>query len=133
MDHLETLAETLRYYVPVLEADGLESVRAYAQQVKDALEEDTTIPQQLRIHAHEVIGHLLWCVDTYDLVGDFILAEAVERLAATIVRVAANSSPENRSKVWGPVAQNIYWPFVLNLVSAIPAQALAILALGPGH
>lgn len=89
LEHLQNLAEMLRYYVPVVQNTGLETVKAYAEGVKAALEDDDSIPQQLRIHAHEVIQHLLWCVDHYNVAGDFILAEAVERLAATIVRVAA--------------------------------------------
>jgi hypothetical protein len=61
LDHLQNLAGAMRLYVPVLQPNGLDSIRDYAQRVKDALQEDTSIPRQLRIHAHEVIEHLLWC------------------------------------------------------------------------
>lgn len=132
LEHLQNLAEMFRYYVPALQPNGLDSIRNYAQQIKDALVADTSLPEQLRIHAHEVILHLLWCADHYDIVGDFILADAVERLAATIVRVAANSSEENRTNVWSRFANTFVWPFAVNLMAAIPSQALAQLALGSG-
>ena len=133
LDHLQNLAEAMRLYVPVLQPTGLESIRDYAQQVKDALQEDTSIPQQLRIHAHEVIEHLLWCVDRYNLVGDFILSEALERLAATVVRVASNSDEEHRGTWRTFFTTTFVWPFTVNMIAAIPSQALALLALGPGH
>lgn len=133
LEHLQNLAEMLRYYVPAVEPDGLAKLRTYADDIRAALRADTSIPEPLRIHAHEVIQHLLWCVDQYDLVGDFILADAVERLAAMIVHVGANSSEETRNTVWSWFANNIVWPFGVSMMAAIPSQALAQLALGPGH
>lgn len=131
LDHLQNLAEMMRYYVPVLQPNGLDSIRDYAQRVKDTLAQDASIPQQLHIHAHEVIEHLLWCVDRYNLVGDFVLSEALERLAATVVRVAANSNEENRGGWRSFFSMTFVWPFMVNMIAAIPSGALAQLALGP--
>lgn len=132
LEHLENLADALRDFVPTLEEGGLDRIRDYADEVSATLIADNSLPQELRLHSLEVVEHLKWCANQYDVVGDFDLQEALERLAATVVRVAANSDEENRNKVWGPVMSNWVWPFVTNMVAAIPSQALTMLALGPG-
>lgn len=132
LEHLENLADLLQGYVPAVRDGGLDEVSAYADLVANTLADDTSIPQNLRAHAMEVVGHLRWCVEKYSIVGDFELQEALERLAATVLRVAANSSDENKSTMWGPIMTNWVWPFATNMVAAIPASALVMLALGAG-
>ncbi|BBX39805.1 hypothetical protein MSIM_12560 [Mycobacterium simiae] len=127
LDHLQNLAEMLRYYVPTVTPDGLAALGNYVATVKAALEDDGSIPDPLRIHVLEVIEHLSWCVEKYDDVGDFLLAEAVERLAATVIRAAAGSADKGK---WRTVMDTFIWPFTVNVMAAIPGQALTMLALG---
>jgi len=74
-----------------------------------------------------VIEHLNWCIDNYSAVGDFDLSAAVEHLAATVIRVASTSRARER---WTFFLNNFVWPFSVNVVAAIPGNALAQLALG---
>ncbi|EPQ73151.1 hypothetical protein MMMB2_3923 [Mycobacterium marinum MB2] len=71
---------------------------------------------------------MLWCIDNYEIVGDFDLGEAVERLAATVVRVASASDQENLPK-WHVVINGFVWPFAINVLAAIPSAGLTQLAL----
>lgn len=132
LEHLETLADLLQNYVPAVRDGGLDEVTQYADLVAETLVADDSIPESLRLHAMEVVGHLRWCVDHYSIAGDFELQDALERLAATVLRVTLHSSEENRSRMWGPVMSNWVWPFVTNIVAAIPASALAMVALHSG-
>lgn len=132
LEHLENLADLLQSYVPAVRDGGLGEVSAFADLVAETLVNDTSLPQNLRAHAMEVVGHLRWCVEKYSMVGDFELQDALERLAATVLRVATNSSDENKSKMWGPVMSNWVWPFATNIMAAIPASALSMIALGTG-
>lgn len=132
LEHLETLADLLGNYVPAVKEGGLGEVSQYADLVAKTLADDDEVPDALRLHAMEVVAHLRWCVDNYAIAGDFELQDALERLAATVLRVTIHSSEENRSTMWGPVMSSWVWPFVTNIVSAIPASALTMLALGAG-
>lgn len=129
LEHLEHLADSLEDFVPTIREGGLDDLRDYADEITSLLDEDDTIDQLLRLHIGQVVAHLNWCIDNYERVGDFDLQEAVERLASAIVRAAANSSRKDR---WAAAADKWVWPFVMNVVSAIPSTALAQLALGGG-
>jgi hypothetical protein len=132
LEHLENLGEFMRNFVPVLEPDGVAKLNEYLTLVSQTLDEDTTLDPLLRQHAKLVVYHLAECLLHYEVVGDFQVQEAVDRLGATLVRVAANSSEENRTTLWRPVMTNFVYPFVVNTISAIPGAVLTMLALGPG-
>ena len=132
IDHLETLSSLLGHYVPTVKENGLDQIRAHADSVRSLLVSDDEIPEELRLHAAEVINHLLWCVDNYSIVGDFRLQDALERLNATLLRVVSTTTQEKREKMWGPVMTNFIWPFTTNIVAAIPSQVLTMWALGTG-
>jgi hypothetical protein len=62
-----------------------------------------------------------------------ILSEALERLAATVVRVASNSDEKHRGTWRSLFTTAFLWPFTVNMIAATPAQALDLLGLGPGN
>lgn len=127
LDHLENLADRLQDFVPTVKPDGLDQIRDYATKVDEALTEDDSIDPLLKLHARQVVAHLQWCIENYDKVGDFDLQEAIERLASSVLRAAANSTNESR---WRTVMDGWVWPFVVNVAAAIPGSALAQYALG---
>ena len=128
LEHLENLADRLDDFVPTLNPNGLDDIRGYADGIRDLLDEDDSLDDLLKLHVKQVIAHLNWCIDNYDAVGDFDLQEAVERLLAATVRATAESSRKDR---WIATAWNaVVWPFGVHMISAIPATALAQLALG---
>jgi hypothetical protein len=129
LDHLEGLADRLRDFVPTVNSGGLDQLRDYAASIGELLTEDDSIDDFFKLHARQVIAHLVWCLDNYDAVGDFDLQEAVERLTATIVGAAARSQRKDR---WATAASTFVWPFAVNVLAAIPGNALAQLALGSG-
>jgi len=127
LEHLENLAEFLRSYVPELKPTGEAELRGYVKLVQSTVEEDQSIPADLRIHLREVVSHLLRCLDEYETVGAFELQKALENLAATVLRTAANSG--NKSK-WKPTMDGFVWPFAVSVMSALPSAALAQLLPG---
>lgn len=132
LEHLENLADRLDDFVPTVRPGGLDDVRAYAEGIRTLIDEDDSIDALLKLHVKQVIAHLLWCVDNYDAVGAFDLQDAVERLASSILRAEANSKYKAK---WKAARDTWVWPFVVNVIAAIPGNALAQLALGPvlGH
>ncbi|WP_301120318.1 hypothetical protein [Mycolicibacterium fortuitum] len=130
LDHLESLADRLIDFVPTVKPGGLEEVREYVESIRQLLDEDQTITDpNLIMHVKRVIAHLMWCVDNYDAVGDFDLQEALERLAAAVVRAGAASGDKER---WRGHMDRWVWPFGVNAQGVIPATALGQLALGGG-
>jgi hypothetical protein len=127
LDHLENLADRLDDFVPKVRPGGLDDIRDYANGIRELLDEDDSIDELLKLHVRQVIAHLNWCIDNYAAVGDFDLQEAVERLASAVIRAAAASSQKDR---WKARMDTFVWPFVVNVIAAIPGNALAQLALG---
>jgi len=128
LEHLENLAGRLNDFVPVLNPNSLDDIRGYADGIRDLLDEDDSLDDLLKLHVKQVIAHLNWCIDNYGAVGEFDLQEAVERLLAATVRATAQSSRKER---WIATAWNeVVWPFGVHMIAAIPATALAQLALG---
>jgi hypothetical protein len=127
LEHLENLADRLEDFVPTVNPGGLDDIRAYASRIRTLLDEDDSVDEMLKLHVRQVIAHLNWCVDNYDAVGDFDLQEAVERLLAATVRATAASGWKDR---WIATMNTVVWPFGVHMIAAIPATALAQLALG---
>ena len=127
LDHLENLADRLDDFVPTVRPGGLDELRDYANGIRELLDDDDSINELLKLHIKQVVAHLTWCIDNYNAVGDFDLQEAVERLASAILRAYAASS--NKEK-WSDAAKTWVWPFVVNVIAAIPSSALTQLALG---
>lgn len=124
MNTLEMLAERLEDVVPPVEDGGLAAITEYLDGVCSILEDDSSIPLDLRAHINEVIDHVRSCVDNYSEVGDFSLQDALERLAGAVVRGAANSA--NPSK-WKTFVTNFVWPFGVNMLAALPQAGLVAL------
>ncbi len=128
LEHLENLADRLDDFVPTVRPGGLDDIRSYAEGIGQLLDEDDTIANDLlKLHVKQVIAHLNWCIDNYNAVGDFDLQEAVERLASSMIRAAAASGHKDW---WKARMDTFVWPFVVNVIAAIPGNALAQLMLG---
>ncbi|MDQ2638069.1 MAG: hypothetical protein M3Y83_14470 [Actinomycetota bacterium] len=127
LDHLQNLSAWFRTLVPTVQAGGLDSLREFADGAEAVLADDDSIDPLLKRHVQSVIEHLAWCIDRYDEVGDFELREAVDRLIAAMVTTAARSKKKDGWRDW---MNTFVYPFSVNMVSAIPAQAVVQLALG---
>lgn len=126
IDHLETLAERLQDVVPTLQEGGIAQILEYTNGIAQTVAEDESLPVQLRSHINDVIAHVRWCAENYDIVGDFSLDDAIERLNGAVVRGAANSSHPGR---WTKIMNTFVYPFVVNAVAALPAAGLQIAAV----
>lgn len=133
LENLEHLADRLGDLVEKLQPGGLDTVRAYTDGVSALLDQDESIQDaSLRRHLRQVIAHVNWCVENFDAVGEFNLQEALERLAAAMIRVAANSDQKPR---WRDKMDTVVWPFVTGTAASIaasPATLAITAALGGG-
>lgn len=132
LEGLDHLGDRLDDIVAKIQPGGLDQLRGYADSARALLDEDEDLDPLLKQHVRQVIAHLVWCIDNYAAVGDFALEDAVERLISCIVRTAATFEKDdtaNRSK-WKEWMDRIAWPFAVNIVAAIPSNALSQLALG---
>ncbi len=127
IDFLEALAGVLDDYVPKVVTGGIEQLRSYVSTVREALDSDESIPATMKLHIRQVISHLEWCIDHYEVAGDFELQIATERLAAVVVRATGASNNRDR---WRKVYDVWVWPFAVNMLASIPSAALAHLTIG---
>jgi hypothetical protein len=133
LENLELLADRLDSLVPVIQDGGLDQLRAYAQEANDIIDADGDVPPMLKMHVKQVITHVFWCINNFDAVGEFDLQDAIQRLLGammTAAKTADMSGPmKDRWKTW---LNGLVFPFSVNVMSAVPAQALVQLMLGAG-
>lgn len=127
LDQLQSLAAWFKALVPTVTDGGLDTLRKYAEESLQVLADDDSIDDLVKQHVEQVAAHLIWCVDHYREVGDFSLREAADRLIAAMVTTAARSRHKERWRQW---MNTFTYPFTVNVISAIPAQAVVQLALG---
>jgi hypothetical protein len=127
LDHLATLSRALKTIVPEADTTQFDKVRSFIDNIDNLLSEETSIPGELRMHLNDVLDHARWCLDNYEIIGDFKLQEALERLAVAVMRGAWHSDSKEK---WRDTFTTWVWPFVVNIASALPCQALTLLALG---
>lgn len=126
LENLDHLADRLGDLVQKIEPGGLDTVRDYVSSVRELLDSDHSVQDfSLRQHLLQVIAHVNWCLDNFKAVGEFNLQEAIERLAAAMIRVTAHSKQKDR---WRDVLNNVVWPFATNAAASI-AVAPATLAI----
>ncbi|QAY05778.1 peptidase [Gordonia phage Vasanti] len=128
LDHLETLSGRLDETVPTFTEDGLEAVGAFVSDAAALLNEDQSIPKDLRDHLTGVLLHVQRCVSEYDLTGDYAAARAIDELLATLGRVQNASSEPGK---WKTLLNGLVYPFASSAAANIATNP-ALLQLIPG-
>ncbi|GAA3342988.1 hypothetical protein GCM10017714_33730 [Curtobacterium pusillum] len=129
MGMLQLLANEMRAFVPVLDAEAQDRISDLVHEVLEAVKADDSLPVELREHIATLIIQVEQCLADYEIRGDFALREAVERLLAN-VRIASDRSnePDRWSRVWDEFAV----PILAGLVVELPSIGLAIAQLSIG-
>lgn len=108
LDVLENLADALDQIVPTYTEQGLTRVSKVLEGASAALDADGSLPTNLRRHITSLLKHAQQCMDEYDLVGDFELQKAVDRLIVAINAAASASS--SMSSAWETLREDMVWP-----------------------
>ncbi|BBZ74386.1 hypothetical protein MPRS_54790 [Mycobacterium paraseoulense] len=131
LDHLQTLASWLDDYLPKADAAGLERTGRLVDDVLNAVNDDDSLPADMKIHLRQMCDQLRWCLDGYSQTGDFELKVAIDRLLITVGQSAQHSSTF-RDKVTVVVNTFVY-PFVVGTLAQVTGGAiLSVLGLSGG-
>ncbi|MBW0294022.1 hypothetical protein ATN37_25510 [Rhodococcus sp. MH15] len=94
LDTLEALIEVIGSLVPVASQQERSSISDLVTEILEALHEDIQMPNELKAHLFAVAEHCRRCIDEYEILGDFALRQAVDRLYAELARAEASGSTD---------------------------------------
>ncbi|WP_336818927.1 hypothetical protein [Gordonia sp. MMO-8] len=77
----------------------------------------------LKAHLRNVMNHLRWCIDNYDIVSDFEVERATEQLIATVARAAvATQNDANQGGGWTTWLNGFVWPFASGATATVVGE-----------
>lgn len=129
LHHLETLAGRLEDYLPAADDAGRERTRELVEVVRGGISNDGSLPAELRIHLAQMADQLGWCLDRYEITGDFELKNAIDRLLITVGVTAQRSK---NCGLWTKIANEYVSPFVIGTAAQITGSAMLMLISGAG-
>lgn len=127
LQHLETLAGRLDDHIPTATADGLGATKGFAESVITALAEDDSIDAGLKAHLRQLADQLLWCIERYDITGDFELKLSIDRLLMTVGVAGQQSS---KGGVWTTIVKGFRSPFAVQTAAGLTSGAMLMLMQG---
>lgn len=112
-DVLEGLIDALAPFVPTLDPERFEELKKYLHTVREALNEDDSISRGTQQGALVLVENLLTLIDSYTVVGDFKLEQALKSLLGSLAWAAAQSSKRER---WRDILTGFFIPYATNQV-----------------
>ena len=129
LQHLETLAGRLEDYLPAADDAGRDRTRGLVDAVLAAISDDNSLPTELRIHLAQMADQLGWCLDRYEITGDFELKNAIDRL---LITVGVTAQTSNNASLWTKIANEFVSPFIVGTAAQITGSAMLMLIAGTG-
>lgn len=129
LHHLETLAGRLEDYLPASDDSGRQRTRGLVDAVTAALADDESLPTELRVHLRQMADQLAWCLDRFEITGDFELKKAIDRLLITIGITAQRSG---NGGLWTKIVNEYASPFIVNTAAQITGTGMLMLITGSG-
>lgn len=123
LDMLDLLAQHLEGIVPTINEPERLIYTEIINELIAAIAEDDSLPTDMRQHLYTLISHARHCLEDYEIMGDFALKAAVDRLAAAAAQAANKSS---NPSVWAGFRDKLFWPLTVNVLAAAPTTYLAI-------
>ena len=100
-----------------------EKVREAVGEVARTVLEDTSLPEELRLHIARLIRHVESCLDDWEIKGDFLLADALDRLTAAVHLAEAKSDDPAK---WNDLWQKWIRPVSVGLIAGVPQVSLQV-------
>lgn len=124
---LRWAAKLLEADTPSLDESQREEVRNMVNEARGVLRADETLPEAMRLHIVTLLLHVESVLDNFQVMGDFALEDAVERLLGAM-RFAENAS-SSEPNVWQKFYGDWLQPVATAMLGGAPGTALAITAL----
>lgn len=123
LDMLDLLAQHMEFMMPAVTEVERASYAETIDLLVKAITADQTLPREMKQHLYMLIAHARQCIEEHELLGDFALKSAVERLAAAAAQAAEKT---NNPKAWQAFRSKFVWPVTTNILGAVPTTFLAI-------
>ena len=118
MDVLETLADTLDHVLTKADPEKVARIPELLGQIIEWLP-GSGLPDDLKAHVYTVVSHCRQCVEEYDILGDFALQAAVDRLITVVNRAAEASASQSAGKEepgwWTNFKSSFVYPFAVGV------------------
>lgn len=117
LEHLETLIEYCDSYCLHADEEKFDDLKAYLNRVKQALDEDETLPSTVTLSTRTLVENLVTIIDSYAIYGDVRLDDALQRLLGNLAMVAMQSK---KTDVWRKILDDIVFPWLANQLPGLP-------------
>jgi hypothetical protein len=131
MDHLETLSGWFAVSGPRLREDADGELRSITSQARELLHDDTSLSSELRLYLVRLLAEIDSALDDETIGSSFDFSVAAERLWVALFAASAQSEKPEKKSQWSNLAQHIWAPTAVGLISALPG-AVTSLAAGSG-
>lgn len=111
LDILDNLIEAMEPFVPVLDVDRFEDLKQYLKVVQEELQEDESLASGVKRGAQVLVENILTLVDSYKVVGDLELEQALKSLLGSLALVTVQSSKKQR---WRDIISDFFIPYSVN-------------------
>ncbi|MBO0883728.1 MAG: hypothetical protein J2P17_26015 [Mycobacterium sp.] len=118
---METLASRLDDYLPTADESGRERTRDLANQVQQLIDDDESLPEEMRIHLRQMAEQLTWCLDNYAISGDFELKNAIDRL---LITVGQSTQQSTHRDWWTKIVNEFVYPFAVATLAQLTGGAI---------
>lgn len=122
---LSWAAERIANTTPETSEDARNGIREMVQEVRNTLVEDASLPERLRVHVTRVLRHVEEALDNYEITGEFLLEEALERLLGVLGIVEKASKDPS---MWQKFRESFTPGFASELASSGTMQGMAAIA-----
>lgn len=117
LEHLETLIEYCDGYCLHADEEKFDDLKAYLDRVKQALDDDETLPSTVKLSTRTLVENLVTIIDSYAIYGDVRLDDALQRLLGNLAMVAMQSK---KSDIWRKILDDIVLPWLANQLPGLP-------------
>ncbi|MEO2130955.1 MAG: hypothetical protein ABGX78_06920 [Microbacterium sp.] len=107
-----------------LSEEDRDKLREMVAATRTTLRGDSSLPNDLAMHIATLLLHVEEVLDKYDIVGDFAVEEAVERLLGALR--FAETATESKPNVWSKFYSDWLQPVTTAMLGSSPSTALAL-------
>lgn len=117
LDALDMLIDPIDGYCLHADEDKFDDLRAYLDRVKQALDDDETLPSTVKLSTRTLVENLVTIIDSYAIYGDVRLDDALQRLLGNLAMVAMQSK---KSDIWRKILDRFVFPWLANQLPGLP-------------
>ncbi|MCT1634999.1 hypothetical protein M3B03_04690 [Corynebacterium pseudodiphtheriticum] len=117
LDALDMLIDPIDGYCLHADEEKFDDLRAYLDRVKQALDDDETLPSTVKLSTRTLVENLVTVIDSYATYGDVRLDDALQRLLGNLAMVAMQSK---KTDVWRKILDRFVFPWLANQLPGLP-------------